>query len=132
VTGRAGPTGTDERGSAVVDFALVGVLLVVVLLAVLQLAVALHVRATLVASAAEGAREAAVADHRLGDGVRRTRELVRASLPESYAGQVTAWYEDDAGVRTVAVQVRAPLPVVGLLGPSADLTVVGHCVVEPA
>ena len=120
-----------DEGSAVVDFALVGALLVLVLLSVLQLAVALHVRATLVASAAEGAREAAASGRGLADGVRRTRELVRASLPASYAGEVTAWYEDDAGLRTVAVEVRAPLPVVGLVGPSADLVVVGHAVVEP-
>ncbi len=122
---------TRDRGSAVVDFALVGALLVLVVLAVLQVAVAVHVRSTVVAAATEGARAAAVADGRLSDGVRRTRELVTASLPASYGGDVTAWYEDDAGLRTVAVQVRAPLPVLGLLGPDGDLTVVGHAVVEP-
>ena len=113
------------------DFALVGALLVLVLLAVLQLAVATHVRNTLVASAAEGAREAAAADRGLADGVRRTRELVDESLPRAYAADVTAWYEDDAGLRTAVVQVRAPLPVLGLVGPSADLTVVGHALLEP-
>ncbi len=124
------PEGRDH-GSAVVDFALVGALLVLVVLAVLQLALGMHVRTTLVASAAEGAREAATAGGTVDSGVRRTRELVRAVLPGAYAADVTAWYEDDAGVRTVAVQVRSPLPVLGLVGPSADLTVVAHAPVEP-
>lgn len=120
-----------DRGSAVVDFALVGALIVLVLLAVVQLAIAAHVRATLVASAAEGAREAAAADRTLADGVRRSRQLVRESLPDAYAADVTAWYEHNADMRTAVVQMRAPLPVLGLVGPSADLTVVGHALVEP-
>ena len=49
-------------GSAVVDFTLVGVLLTFLFLALLQLGLALHVRNTLVASAAEGARYGANAD----------------------------------------------------------------------
>ena len=128
-TCRRGPH--EDRGSAVVDFALVGSLLVLSFLAVLQLAIALHVRSTLVASAAEGAREAAAADRSLTDGVRRTRELVDASLPTGYGTDVTGWYEDDAGLATVVVQVRAPLPLIGFVGPSGDLTVVGHALVEP-
>jgi len=40
-----------ERGSAVVDFVLVGVLVVALLLAVLQVAVYVHVRNVVVASA---------------------------------------------------------------------------------
>lgn len=121
----------DDRGSAVVDFTLVGSLLVLSFLAVLQLSIALHVRNTLVASAAEGAREAAAADRHLTDGVRRARELVAASLPAGYSTDVTGWYEDDTGMASVVVQVRAPLPLVGLLGPDSDLTVVGHALVEP-
>jgi hypothetical protein len=115
----------------VVDFALVGALLVLVLLCVVQLAVAAHVRATLVAAAAEGAREAAAADGTLAAGVRRSEQLVRASLPAAYAADVTAWYESAAGMRTAVVQVRAPLPVLGLAGPAADLAVSGHALVEP-
>ena len=51
-----------ERGSAVVDFVLVSVLIVVLLLAVLQVAVYVHVRNVVTASAQEGARYAANAD----------------------------------------------------------------------
>jgi len=130
VRGPLARTGRD-RGSAIVDFALLGALLVVVLLGVLQLALSLHVRNTLVASAAEGAREAAAADRDLTDGVRRARDLVQQSLPGGYAADVTAWYEIDGGLRTAVVQVRAPLPLIGLVGPTSDLTVVGHALVEP-
>jgi Flp pilus assembly protein TadG len=119
-----------DRGSAAADFALVSGLLVLAFLAVLQLAVALHVRNTLVAAAAEGARLAATADRGLDDGVRRTRELVTSSLSPAYAADVTAWYADSGGLRTVVVQVRAPLPLVGLLGPADDLALTAHALVE--
>ena len=46
----------EDRGSAVVEFALVTPLLLLVALAVLQVTLALHVRSTLTAAAAEGAR----------------------------------------------------------------------------
>ncbi len=129
-TAGRGRTDRSDRGSAVADFALVSGLLVLAFLAVLQLAVCLHVRNTLAASAAEGARLAATADSGLDDGVRRTRELVTSSLSATYADDVRAWYADSGGWRTVVVQVRAPLPVVGLLGPSDDLTVTAHAFVE--
>ena len=48
-----------ERGSAVVDFVLVSVLILTLLMAVLQVAVYAHLRNVLVASAQEGARYAA-------------------------------------------------------------------------
>src|SRR4029453_4872725 len=51
-----------EAGAAVVEFTLVTVVLVVLFLAILQLALALYVRNTLVAAAAEGAHYARNAD----------------------------------------------------------------------
>jgi Flp pilus assembly protein TadG len=120
----------SERGSAAADFALVSGLLVLAFLAVMQLALSLHVRNTLVASATEGARLAASADRSLDDGIRRTRELITSSLSAEYAGDVRGSYSDDNGLRTVVVQVHAPLPVVGLLGPGGDLGVTGHALVE--
>jgi hypothetical protein len=120
----------SDRGSAVADFALVSGPLVLAFLAVLQLAMGLHVRNTLIAAAAEGARLAASADRGLEDGVVRTRELVTASLSPAYAADVQAWYSDSGGLRTVVVQVRAPLPLVGLLGPADDLTLTAHAVTE--
>jgi len=119
-----------DRGSAVVEFTLVGVLLTVLFLALLQLGLALHVRNTLVASAAEGARYAANADRTPDDGEAVTRQLIRDSLDDSFADRVTSGFETVDGVPTVFVQVDATLPLVGLLGPSRGIQVRGHAMEE--
>jgi hypothetical protein len=121
-----------DCGSAPAEFALVGGLLVLVFLAVVQLAVAVHVRDTLVASAAEGARVGAQAGQTPAAAAARTRELVSASLTPAYARQVSARRVRIGGVDLVEVEVRAPLPVVGLVGAGeAALDVTAHALVEP-
>ena len=120
----------DDDGSAVVEFTLVGVLLTVLFLGVLQLGLALHVRNTLTASAAEGARYAANADREPADGVAVTRQLIRDSLADSFARDVTSGTETVDGVPTVFVEVRARLPLVGLLGPPRGIVVRGHALKE--
>lgn len=123
-------TAERDRGSAVVDFVLVGGLLVLLFVAVVQLALALHVRNVLIDSAAQGARYAALAGHEPQDGAARTRELVTDELSASYAADVTARRADVDGVPLVDVRVSAPLPLVGLLGPAGHLVVHGHAPVE--
>lgn len=120
----------DDRGSAIVEFTLVGVLLTVLFLGVLQLGLVLHVRNTLTASAAEGARYAANADRDPVDGEAVTRQLIRDSLADTFARGVTSGFETVDGVPTVYVQVDATLPLVGLLGPSRGIRVRGHAVEE--
>lgn len=122
----------DDRGSAVVEFTLVGVLLTVLFLGLVQLGLALYVRNTLVAAAAEGARVAANADRAPADGEAVTRDLIRSALADSFASGVTSGAETVDGVPTVYVQVEAQLPVVGLLGPPRGLRVRGHAVDEEA
>jgi Flp pilus assembly protein TadG len=122
----------DERGSAVVDFTLVSVLVLVLFLGVVQVALAVHVRSTLIDCAAEGARVAGRADRGPADGVARTRELVAASLSSRYAEDVVARHTTVDGLPVVEVTVSAPLPVVGLLGPSGVVTVEGHALEEGA
>lgn len=125
-------TDDSERGSAIVDFALVGGLLTLLFAAVLQLTLALHVRNTLVDCAAEGARYAALADRTPQDGEERTRELISASLAPGYAQDITAREVVVDGIPLVEVVVVAPLPVAGLLGPSETLTVTGRALGEDA
>lgn len=120
----------DDRGSAVVDFVLVGALVTLLVAGVVQLTLAQHVRNTLVDSAAEGARFAALADRRPADGEARTRELVSAALSPAYAEDVAATDTEVSGVPVVEVRVSAPLPLAGLLGPGGRLTVLGHAVRE--
>lgn len=109
---------------------LVSVVLLTVFLGVVQLGVALHVRNTLVAAAAEGARYGANADRSAADGEQRTRELVTTSLSSGLVQEVAAGYEDVAGTSTVVVEIRARLPLVGLLGPARGLVVRGHAFAE--
>ncbi len=114
-----------DEGSAVVDFVLVGALTTLLAASVLQLMLALHVRTTLIDCAAEGARYAALADRDPAQGAARTRELIATALSAGYADHVTARSTAIDGLPVVEVQVTAPLPLLGLLGPSS-LTVTGH------
>jgi Flp pilus assembly protein TadG len=120
----------DDDGSAVVDFTLVGILLTFLFLALLQLGLALHVRNTLVASSAEGARWGANADRTPADGAAVTRKLIRDSLADSFADGVTSGTETVDGVVTVVIRVEARLPLFGLLGPPRAISVRGHAMEE--
>ena len=120
----------DDAGSAVVDFVLVGGLVIVLALAVVQLAMGLHVRNVLVDSASEGARYGAVDGRSPSDGAARTRALIASSLSSRYADDVEASRIEEDGVELVEVRVRAPMPVIGFLGPSGALAVAGHAVAE--
>jgi len=119
-----------EGGAAVVDFVLVGALLSLIFVSLVQFAVVLHVRNTLIDCAAQGARFGALADRSPADGVARTRELITQDLSARYAADVVADRERVDGLDTVVVRVRAPLPLVGLLGAGRVLTVSGHAQLE--
>jgi len=120
----------DERGSAVVEFTLVSVVLVGLFLAVLQVGLVLHVRNTVVACAAEGARYAANADRGLAEGEARTATLIAESLSADSVGEVSSRYVTAAGVQLVEVRVTTTLPLFGWLGVDRGLTVSGHAVEE--
>jgi Flp pilus assembly protein TadG len=115
----------DERdsGSAVADFAMVSGLLCLLFLAVFQLGLALHIRNTLISCASEGARYGARANATPQDGVARARQLIRASLTDRYADNVTATTTTVDGIQVMQVRIQAPLPVLGPLGPDRVLSV---------
>ncbi len=115
-----------ERGAAVVDFALIGGLLTVIFIAIVQLTLVLHVRNTLIDAAASGARYGTLADRSPRDAVGRTEELIRGSLADSYGSDISVGESSVGGVRTLEVVVRAPLPVIGLIGPAGTMEVRGH------
>ncbi|VXB98550.1 TadE/TadG family type IV pilus assembly protein [Plantibacter sp. T3] len=119
-----------EDGSAVAEFVFVGAILTVLMMSVVQLALALHVRNTLIDAAAEGARLGALADTELLDGADRARQLIAVAVGEGYTGDVGATLADHRGASVVTVTVRAPLPVVGLIGLPGVLEVEGHAVLE--
>lgn len=119
----------EDRGSAVVEFALVSPLLLLVALAVLQVTLALHVRSTLTAAAAEGARAGALAGSGLAIAESRTRDVLDDALGGDAAQAVDASRTTLDGVDVVRVRITARLPLLGTLGPTA-LTVEGHAIEE--
>ncbi len=121
-----GDSSDTEHGAAVVDFALVGGLLTVVFIAIIQLTLVLHVRNTLIDAAASGARYGTLADRDPQDAVGRTEQLIRGSLADAYGSDISVGESTVSGVRTLEVVVRAPLPVIGLIGPAGVLEVRGH------
>lgn len=120
----------DERGSAVVDFVLVFVVLVPIFLGILQVALVLLVRNTLASAASEGARYAATLDRGPADGVARTRSQIDGAISGRYAEDVTARPTVVEGAPAVEVVVQATVPALGLGGPGITLTVTGHAVEE--
>lgn len=129
---RRGGGGKCERGAAVVDFALVMVLLVPLVLGIAQVGLVLHVRNTLAAAASEGARASAPLGASPAVGAERARTTIRRALADHYANDVTARWASLGGVPGAVVEVRARVPALGLLGPGVSLTVRGHAVREVA
>jgi len=119
-----------ERGAAVVDFVLVGALLTLLFLAIVQLTLVLHVRNTLIDAAASGARYGTLADRNDGDAKERTVQLITAALNADFARDVGTSESTFQGIRTLEVTVRAPLPVIGFIGPRALLEVKGHAAIQ--
>lgn len=119
-----------QRGSAVVDFVLVLVVLVPLVLGLVQVALVLHVRTTLAAAASEGARLAATADRGPADGVARTREQIDDAIAGRFAQDVTARPVTVDGAPGVEVVVTAEVPALGLGGPAVTVTVSGRAVEE--
>ena len=105
-------------------------LLTVLILSVMQLALALHIRNTVLDAASEGARFATLAGNTPADGSLRTRDLISTALGGRFAVEVSASIEDVDGVSIVLMRVRAPLPLLGLLGPQDGLEVTGHGAME--
>lgn len=120
----------EERGSAVVDFVLVMAVLVPLVLGILQTALVLHVRNTLTAAAAEGARHGATLGSSPAEGAARTRTQISGTLSGRFARDVTAGVVSVGGTPTVVVRVEADVPPLGLWGPGLHLEVDGHAVQE--
>jgi Flp pilus assembly protein TadG len=121
----------DERGSAVVDFVMVGGLLTMFFLAIIQLALVLHVRNTLIDAAASGARYGTLADRGATDAAQRAADLIGTALNADFAQDITTSEVTFQGLRTLEVTIRAPMPVIGLIGPREMLEVKGHAPIQP-
>lgn len=121
-----------DEGAAVVDFALVSLVLVPLVLGLVQVGLVLHVRNTLVSAATEGARYGATVDRSPADAVARTRQQIRGAVSDRFAQRVSARQSSVSGVPTVVVDVLADVPPLGIWGPPVHLHVRGHGVQESA
>jgi len=119
-----------QRGSAIVDFTLVMVVLLPIVLGILQVALVLHVRTTLAAAASEGARLAATADRGPEDGVNRTRSQISDALAGRYARDVRVRRVMIDGAPGIEITVHAEVPALGIGGPAVEFDVSGRAVEE--
>ncbi len=120
----------DDRGSSPVEFVLVGTLLTILTLGVLQFGLAVYVRNVVHDAAVEGAHHAALADTSVRDGVERTREIVTRTVGAEYAADIGGAETTALGHAAVRIDVRATLPLVGLLGLPRLLEVTARAPVE--
>ena len=102
-----------ERGSAPVEFVMVGVLLVAVALTVLQIAFVAHIRAVAIDSAIAGAAHAALADTADSEGVVRATELVTSGVAASLVRSVFIASSEVAGKPIASVTIRLGVPIIG-------------------
>jgi Flp pilus assembly protein TadG len=130
MVGRVRAGVADDAGSSPVEFVLVGSLLTVLTLAVLQLGLAVYVRNVVHDAAVEGAYRAGLADTSLAEGAERTREIVTRAVGATYAEDIDVRESTELGTPSVAVTVRAPLPLAGLLGVPRTMEVTAHAPAE--
>lgn len=128
---RQGWRGEGESGSAVVDFVLVGGLLTMFFLAIIQLTLVLHVRNTLIDAAASGARYGTLGDRGAADAEERAASLITTALNADFAQDISTAEVTFSGLRTLEVTIKAPVPVIGLIGPRDMLEVKGHAAIQP-
>ncbi len=127
---RRRPPLRSQRGSAIVDFALVSVVLVPLFFGVLQLALVWHVKTTLTSAASEGARYGAAYNRTVDDGRLRTSAVITDVFGHGFSDQVSASQMSIAGQPAVEVGVRAEVPVLAFWGPTITVEARGHAVKE--
>jgi Flp pilus assembly protein TadG len=120
----------SERGSAIVDFALVSVVLVPLFFGVLQVALIWHVKTTLTSAASEGAGYGATYNRTAADGARRTSGVIDDVFGPGLSDDVSAHDTAIDGQPAVEVDVRAQVPVLAFWGPTVTVDVSGHAIKE--
>ena len=124
---------SSDEGAAVVEFALVTVLLVFLFLLVMQIGLVLHARNVLVSAAQDGARYAANADRSPADGFARTTASISETLGADLAARmvVTPLPASAAGgLPVVGIRVSGPMPFVFAPAGPLSITVEGHALEE--
>jgi Flp pilus assembly protein TadG len=132
VPASSGARARSERGSAVVDFVLILVVLLPMFAALLQLSLVLHVRNTLSSAAAEGARRAAVTGATMEDGRAEAAQQIVGTLNAKYADEIVIRPTTIGGAPAYEVVITATVPALGIGGPAIALEVSGNAIIESA
>ncbi len=119
-------TDVTDRGSAAVEFVLVGVLLVVLTLAVLQTAFVAHIRSIAIDSAIAGAAHAALADTTDADGVARTEDLIGRGVAGGLVQGVSVHWTRVGDRDVVVMSAHLDVPVMGPWLPVATIEIQGR------
>lgn len=120
----------SERGSAVVDFVMILLILLPMFAALLQLSLVLHVRNTLSSAAAEGARRAAVVGATPEDGTSKAAEQIVGTLNEKYADDISIERTTLGGAPAYRIVITAEVPALGLGGPAIGIEASGSAIIE--
>ncbi|CAB4622852.1 unannotated protein [freshwater metagenome] len=115
-----------ERGSAPVEFVMVGVLLVAVALTVLQIAFVAHIRAVAIDSAIAGAAHAALADTADSEGIARATALVANGVAASLVRSISVTSSEVAGKPIVSIIIQLGVPMIGPWLTIAETEVTGR------
>lgn len=105
-------------------------LLVTLVLGLMQVILVVHVRHTLLSAAAEGARQAALADVSPAGAKAVTTALVEASLSPLYSGNISVERSQTLGAPTALVTITAPIPALGLWTVGGTMVVRAHAPLE--
>jgi Flp pilus assembly protein TadG len=124
--------GAGDRGSAAVDFVMVGSLVTLLFLAVIQVCIDVHVRNVIAACAADGARYGANADvESAAAAATETDQEITGSLGGRYA-TATAEETSVGGAPMLTVEVDDRLPLLAWFLPAGPTVhAVGHALLEP-
>lgn len=119
-----------ERGSAPVEFILVGVVLTMLTLGVVQFALAMHVRNVVQDAAVDAAFYAALADTTPAEAEARARAAVERGVGRDLISFVAIVPGSLRGLDTVRVHIAATLPLVGFVGPGQGTLVTADAPAE--
>ena len=119
-----------EKGSAVVEFTLILMILIPLVLGLMQVALVLHVRNTMTSAVSEGARTAAREGAAPAAGAAAARHMIAQTIAAHYASNVAAYSTVVAGSPGVEVTAQARVPALGLFGPSVEIRVRGRAIKE--
>ncbi|MGI8667525.1 MAG: TadE/TadG family type IV pilus assembly protein [Jatrophihabitans sp.] len=113
----------DDRGSAVIEFSMISVLLVLLLFSVLQVAMLFYVRSVTASAAADGARYAANADVSSTAGAQRASDLISRGIGTRMAGQLPCTGDSvrDPATGLMSARVRCSGRIRSLLAPIGAL-----------